>query len=257
MNWKNGPNALPIASKAQRVLEIGSGARPHPRATVLMDRFLSDEHREGRELVRDHRPFVLADAAALPFRRDAFDYILAFHVLEHVPAAPKMLEEMMRVGRAGTIETPTSLHDFLFATPPYPEIHLWWVDFIEEEGGQGFLRLQKKSPAMATQPFGPFLDQLRRQDPYLEAWIEQRPRLFLTQYHWVEKIRYQVIDYQRAPLGPAVLPECALSDRRLRKAGFFWGTGLWGWKRWIYSIFIHPVWRKSAQRIFGYLRSRP
>jgi hypothetical protein len=248
-----GPMNLPIPPTGP-VLEVGSGGRPHPRATVLVDRYLSDEHREGRGLVRDTRPLVIADAAALPFKKGAFVYSLAVHVLEHVEDAPGMLAELERVSQAGYIETPTPLHDFLFCVDPYPTIHLWWVQTAVLIGNRTELLLRRKTAALARQPFGELLDELRRTDPYLEAWMEQRPRLFTTQFQWRDRIAYRVEDPDS---NPAPDPIRLDADPRWSRRGFHWGTGLWGWKRWLYAWMVHPRWRKLAKRLAGSIRSRP
>jgi hypothetical protein len=251
---KLGPAFLPVPLDGP-VLEVGSGGRPHPRATVLVDRFLSGEHREGRQLVRDGRPLVIADACALPFRTGAFSYSMAVHVLEHVDQAPIMLAELQRVSQAGYIETPSSLHDFLFAADPYPDIHLWWVDVIGDGDRSGpRLRLQRKNTAMARQPFGEFLQNLRQTDPYLEAWMERRPKLFTTQYHWKGSIAFEVVPEEAAPVSP---PFLVSNDERWSRRGYYWGMGLWGWKRWAYAWFLHPKWRKWALGLLGYRRSKP
>jgi hypothetical protein len=226
---------------------------------VLVDRYLDGSHREGRSLIRDGRPLVIADAAALPFKRGAFVYSLAVHVLEHVENAPGMLAELERVSQAGYIETPTSLHDFLFCVDPYPDIHLWWVDVDYQVGKLPELRLRRKTPDIARQPFGELLDSLRRNDPYFEAWMERRPRLFTTQYKWEGKIRWRIVppNDSPSPLNPIARQNARDTDLRWSRRGFHWGTGFWGWKRWFYAWLVHPRWRKWARRVVGYLRSKP
>ena len=64
------------------VLEIGSGNNPLPRANVLLDLTTEAFQRAGGKTIVD-RPFLLAYADRLPFRDGAFDYVAAFHILEH------------------------------------------------------------------------------------------------------------------------------------------------------------------------------
>lgn len=67
------------------VLEIGGGNRPYPRSDVLCDRYINKTfHREPGSKIVINRPFVIANAERLPFKDNAFDYVIASHILEHV-----------------------------------------------------------------------------------------------------------------------------------------------------------------------------
>jgi glycosyltransferase involved in cell wall biosynthesis len=101
------------------VLDIGSGAFPNPRADILCE--LSPE-RESRTAVID-RPFVVADAQALPFRDGALDYLVASHLAEHVEAPEELCREFSRVAAAGYVETPRPWFE---AVLPVPN-HRWVV----------------------------------------------------------------------------------------------------------------------------------
>ena len=87
------------------VLDIGSGGNPYPRANVLLDAYEDTVERFHVPLVRD-RPIVYGLAERLPFRDKAFDFIIASHVFEHSQDPVAFLKEIIRVGKAGYIETP-------------------------------------------------------------------------------------------------------------------------------------------------------
>ena len=106
--WSMRKLRLPI-KRTHTVLEVGSGGNPHPMSDVLMEKFVDNTHR--LRAIRIDRQTVLADACRMPFRDQSFDYIIAFHVLEHVATPEAFLEEMMRVGKAGYIETPNALYE--------------------------------------------------------------------------------------------------------------------------------------------------
>jgi hypothetical protein len=97
------------------VLDIGSGGSAFPYATVLTDRFLEKSPYRFESLVRDHRPFLVSDIHALPFRDKGFDFVYCSHVLEVVENPLRACTEIMRVGKRGFIETPTAGKDMLFA----------------------------------------------------------------------------------------------------------------------------------------------
>ncbi|MFQ6044045.1 MAG: class I SAM-dependent methyltransferase, partial [Candidatus Poribacteria bacterium] len=89
---------------ADFVLEIGSGHDPKTRSDVLCDKFIDDDIQRGGKIITD-RPIVAADGQYLPFADKSFDYIICSHILEHVENPALLLNELMRVGYRGYIET--------------------------------------------------------------------------------------------------------------------------------------------------------
>lgn len=109
-----------------RVLDLGSGHNPHPRADILVDRFFQDDtERSGQKLVLNQKPFVIADANALPFKDKAFDFVICSHVAEHIEASdlPNFCSEMSRIAKRGYIETPSVFAETLRHAPN----HRWYV----------------------------------------------------------------------------------------------------------------------------------
>ncbi len=109
----------------ERVLDLGSGGYPFPRATHLVDRYLDPTDHRNATLIRDGRPLIAAALDRLPFHDKFFDFIYCSHVLEHVEDPIKACAEIMRVGRRGFIETPTMGKDILFAWTTHT--HKWHV----------------------------------------------------------------------------------------------------------------------------------
>jgi SAM-dependent methyltransferase len=115
---------IPVGPDAV-VLDIGSGDKPHWRADVLLDRYPDSVYagqRSGRAAARVSRPMFDADAGAMPFADDAFDYVVCSHVLEHVVDPAAVAAEMQRVARAGYIEVPEAASAKILDFPS----HLWW-----------------------------------------------------------------------------------------------------------------------------------
>ncbi|HOY69182.1 MAG TPA: class I SAM-dependent methyltransferase [Candidatus Ozemobacteraceae bacterium] len=107
-----------------RVLEIGPGGHPHPRADVLLERRFLDEkeafHQRGHENGPPaHTALVLYDGGRFPFRDRSFDYVICSHVLEHVHNVDAFLAEVSRVAHRGYIEFPTVFYDYLYNFPEH------------------------------------------------------------------------------------------------------------------------------------------
>ena len=118
---------------ARRILDIGAGHNPFKGATHVLDFDLTEGHdRGGRRLtVPDSARLILGQAMALPFETASFDYVYAPHVLEHVDAPEAACREIMRVGAAGYIETPSPFLEQGLAVaakqPPEYWAHKWFV----------------------------------------------------------------------------------------------------------------------------------
>jgi methyltransferase family protein len=110
---------------AAKVLDIGGGHYPFPKATILSDCFLEVTRHRHEPLVRDHRPFLIFDIHNLPFADKSIDFIYCSHVLEHVENPYRACSELMRVGHQGYIETPTMASDTLFSWAK--GMHKWHV----------------------------------------------------------------------------------------------------------------------------------
>ncbi len=83
-------------SKDALVLEVGIGSSPYFRANVLCDTYEETQERFFAPLTQD-RPAILAFGESLPFKDDAFDFVIASHVLEHSMDLDKFLSELQRV----------------------------------------------------------------------------------------------------------------------------------------------------------------
>lgn len=119
------------------VLDVGCGAWPNELATIACDRSLDEDiHRTGLATVVD-RPFVICDAAALPFRDGSIDFVIASHIAEHIDDPAAFCTELTRAAKAGYIETPSPLADWLLDE----EYHIWRVG-----GGGSRIRFGGKHP---------------------------------------------------------------------------------------------------------------
>jgi len=117
--------------RAGRVIDLGCGASPHPRAMVGVDAFLDPRQRalghgpkiDPAELASQGFRFVRADLTALPFADKTFDFVYSHHAFEHLPDPKKACAEAARIGTAGAIITPSPFSEIAFGR----RYHLWLV----------------------------------------------------------------------------------------------------------------------------------
>ena len=110
------------------VLEVGGGHNPHFRSDVVVDKFVdSNYHRSGDVKLLENQKFIQADGADLPFKDDAFDYVICNHVLEHVDGPILFLKEQSRVAKRGYLEVPSLIGEYLHPK----ESHKWLILEIE------------------------------------------------------------------------------------------------------------------------------
>jgi len=104
-------------------LDVGSGARPFPKADILCDLYLTPtRQRDMKELETSGKPFVLCDAQFLPFRTQAFDFVTCYYLLEHVDDPKKIFLELRRVAKHGYIQSPSWFNEEIM----YGEhVHKW------------------------------------------------------------------------------------------------------------------------------------
>jgi SAM-dependent methyltransferase len=121
--WAGGP-------AQRRVLDVGSGHRPHEDATHLVDLLPGDDSERGGAVKMLGRSLVVATVEALPFKDGTFDYVYACHVLEHTDRPAEACRELMRVARAGYIETPSPFFEQGYNYPKPDRgwsFHKWFV----------------------------------------------------------------------------------------------------------------------------------
>jgi len=170
---------------AALVLDVGSGDKPHWRADVLLDWLPGKEssaQRSGRDAARITRPLFHGDAARMPFADQVFDFVICSHLLEHVVDPAGVLEEVMRVARAGYIEVPEAASAKIVDFPT----HLWWVRSID-----GVLDFEPKRARAFDPEIDAYLDRSGLRDP-IEELLNSRFEHRVISMHWKRTIAYNV-----------------------------------------------------------------
>lgn len=173
---------VPVDSTAL-VLEVGSGGNPYPRANVLLDAYEVTRERHWAPLATD-RPTVLGFVENLPFRDQAFDFVIAAHVLEHSARPDLFLSELQRVAKAGYIEVPDA---FLERVNPYRDHRL------EITCRDQTLMIRKKS-GWQHEPEVVEMYEDRVKPILTRELVPVHPFEFHVRYYWENKIAYQVLN---------------------------------------------------------------
>ncbi len=175
---------------ARRILDVGAGHNPFHGATHVLDLDLGEGGQRGgnRLVVPGSAVLVQGMATELPFRTASFDYVYASHVLEHVDDPDHACRELMRIGSAGYIETPSPLLEqglaLKDATPPEHWYHKWFVFSADKDR----LVFEPKSPDEVARfcscVDGQFLREFYQHVDFLQAQHCLRRKAKTTIFYW-------------------------------------------------------------------------
>jgi SAM-dependent methyltransferase len=172
------------ADRKALVLEVGAGGNPYPRANVLLDAYEETLQRMEKDLVRD-RPTILGFVEQLPFKDKSFDFVIASHVLEHSRDPQAFLNELMRVGKSGYIETPDAF---------YERINPFTFHYLEVTDIDGRLRIMKKPSWRHDGDVVDLYEHKLKKDASFHRWASRHPSSFHVRYYWSEYIDYEIIN---------------------------------------------------------------
>jgi len=169
------------------VLDVGSGQAPHPRADLIVDKYVVDDFERGGGLVID-KPLVVADGHALPLADQAFAYIITSHVLEHATDVVRFADEVQRVARAGFIQVPSRQAELTFGWPFHP-----WL--IDREGDT--LVFAPRGEAAA--PDGPYFHRAFADSALFALWFGAHREHWHHTLHWQGGFAVRVDGTSAAP----------------------------------------------------------
>jgi SAM-dependent methyltransferase len=129
------------------------------------------------------RPAIIGDATKLPFKDKCFDYVIASHVLEHMPNPEAFLSELQRVSKAGYIETPNYICERLIPS----RAHCLEIAISGNE-----LQIHKKESYLID-PFIADLSYLKVNKQWGKIYYDE-PELFHVRYFWTNKINYRIVN---------------------------------------------------------------
>lgn len=162
-------------ARNQKIVDLGSGGNPDPSAGIIVDKYLTNVSRGKDIAMPEDAQFIIADIEQhLPFKDKCMDYSYAKHVLEHVEQPDKACREIIRISKAGYIETPTWLWEILFGR----RYHLWLVK--KENNKLVFTR--KNDVNCPSNTFDG--DELYANNKQFHDMFVKNVDLFSVRFHW-------------------------------------------------------------------------
>jgi hypothetical protein len=185
--WTPAPQVVSwVASQipeGARVLEIGPGAQPFPRADHFVD------WRDWGHVPRNRLSIADLQKDRLPFTDKEFDFVYCRHVLEDMVYPFPLCDEMSRIAKAGYIETPSPLAEMCRGidggSPPWRGyIHHRFLVWPEK----GELRFLAKYPVIE------FID-LGDEEPRIAEALRRAPHLWNSYFLWQGEIRWRFLQH--------------------------------------------------------------
>jgi SAM-dependent methyltransferase len=163
-----------------RVLEIGPGNVPFPRADVFVD-LARPKHIKPDTFVRCD---VCTDP--LPFPDNFFDFVYCRHVLEDLWNPFRLCEEISRVGHCGHIETPSPIAEMCRGVdgdgtkePIYRGYHhhRWFI--------------WRRGDELTFVPKYPLIEYMKADEEWLGSALRNGPQYWNSYYPWNGCIKYR------------------------------------------------------------------
>lgn len=163
-----------------KVLEIGPGFVPFPRADVCVD------YRDLPAIPAEKKVECDFSLNPLPFTDKQFDFVYCRHVLEDMYDPFHLIKEMQRVAKAGYIETPSPFAELCRgvdgSSPPFRGYHhhryIIWMHENE-------LRFVSKYP---------LIEYIRFTEEDITKALRQGAKFWNTYYLWTDTINFKHLE---------------------------------------------------------------
>ena len=198
------PDRLKSIRPYDKVLEIGPGALPNPRADAYLDKRFDDPaeldaqfgHASRKE---EPKNLTYYDGGKFPYEDNAFDYTICSHVLEHIeaPELDLFFSELTRVSQRGYIEVPNVFYELIC----YTHVHKWLI------GNEGkHLRFYNKALLPDIALFSTFRSIFYNCDQDLIQLFPRYREAFFIGFEWQRTLNWRIVDSLDELFG-----ECELS----------------------------------------------
>lgn len=175
-----------------KILDVGSGNKPFPSATHLIDFPDVVAQRHGQPLVIGDREFISGDVciALLNFPDDYFDFCYSSHTFEHIENLPLALDLINAKCKRGFYALPGSDFEFFTALEHYGHVNL-----CRQIGDT--LHLTKRPSNTVIERFGRLYEKMAEanMDGFHEMWEEEYRFIWEIRHYWEDQIKYK--DYEQ------------------------------------------------------------
>lgn len=170
---------------SSKILDIGSGQNPHKDATHFLEKYPDKNVERGADFVKPKGNLHIGDVEDMYFFKDnEYDYSYCKHVLEHVLDPVKACSEIMRVSKAGYIETPTEMWERMFGRT----YHKW---VVKKEGNTLIFKANKYQSAVEA--IGWSFDTIYAQDIHFRSWFDTNIDKMYVRFEWKNDFNVKVI----------------------------------------------------------------
>lgn len=215
------PDRLQSILPCDKVLEIGPGALPHPRANAYLDKRFDDPVELDAQFGLAKRKEKLEnltyyDGGKFPYADNAFDYTICSHVIEHVEESELDLffSELTRVSQRGYIEVPNVFYELIC----YTHVHKWLI------GNEGkTLRFYRKDLLPDISIFTTFRSLFYNCDQNLIELFPRYREVFFIGFEWEDNIDYCIVDSLDKLFGER---ELAFLNGKITTSDFYGGPPL-------------------------------
>jgi SAM-dependent methyltransferase len=178
------PELIQSIKAADRVLEIGPGGSPHPRADIFLEYdfdslSIAEAQRGYDQPLKTDKPIIYYKDTKFPFDDKEFDYIICSHVLEHVPDLDLFVAEICRIGKAGYLEYPTVYYDYIYNFPEH-------TTFVKRKKETLFWMPKAHTPLAEFQPVQDLFYKSLSQR-YFDLVDDLKP-FFVEGFEWFETV---------------------------------------------------------------------
>lgn len=186
------PEKIRSILPTDKVLEIGPGAMPHPRADMFLEKRFENEElafqQRGYELAKDYsRKIIYYDNLPFPFKDKEFDYVICSHVIEHIPSEDLefFIKELQRIAHKGYIEFPTIFYELI----NYQPVHLWLMNLRDDT-----ILFLNKNHFTTNYVHKVYRELFYTEDKYLNKSFQKFKELFFAGFEWRDNINYKIVE---------------------------------------------------------------
>ena len=176
-------------SEGDKILDVGSGNKPFPAATHLIDMPDTDAQRHSQALVVGDRELIEGDVCKVLrcFSDNYFDFCYSSHTFEHIENLPLALDLISAKCKRGFYALPGSDFEFFTALDRYGHVNL-----CRQIGN--VLHITKRPSNTVINRLGELYEKMAKTnvDGFHQMWEEDYRFIWEIRHYWKDQIEYKV-----------------------------------------------------------------